>query len=115
VAGEPHLHPASGVLRNQLGITAAAELARAEAALSASRLIDLERRRLLGRYDLKRSRTCATCPAQTRQGPGIAEECPVLVISELCGSTVWQHSPSPQISHDKRHSLLEGRVGDTST
>jgi cell filamentation protein len=40
------------VLRNLLGITDAAELGRAEAALSASRLIDLERRRLPGRYDL---------------------------------------------------------------
>jgi cell filamentation protein len=40
------------VLRNLLGITDAAELARAEAGLSASRLIDLERRRLPGRYDL---------------------------------------------------------------
>ena len=51
-AGDPYLDPASGVLRNLLGITDAAELARAEAALSASRLIDLERRRLSGRYDL---------------------------------------------------------------
>ncbi len=51
-AGDPYLDPASGVLRNLLGITDAAELARAEAALSASRLIDLERRRLPGRYDL---------------------------------------------------------------
>ena len=51
-AGDPYLNPASGVLRNLLGITDAAELARAEAALSASRLIDLERRRLPGRYDL---------------------------------------------------------------
>ena len=50
-AGDPYLDPASGVLRNLLGITDAAELARAEAALSASRLIDLERRRLPGRYD----------------------------------------------------------------
>jgi fido (protein-threonine AMPylation protein) len=33
-------------------ITDAAELSRAEAALSASRLIDLERRRLPGRHDL---------------------------------------------------------------
>jgi hypothetical protein len=47
--GDPYLDPASGVLRNLLGITAAAELARAEASLSASRLIDLERRRLPGR------------------------------------------------------------------
>jgi cell filamentation protein len=51
-AGDPYLDPASGVLHNLLGITDAAELARAEAALSASRLIDLERRRLPGRYDL---------------------------------------------------------------
>jgi fido (protein-threonine AMPylation protein) len=51
-ASDPYLDPASGVLRNLLGITDAAELARAEAALSASRLIDLERRRLPGRYDL---------------------------------------------------------------
>jgi hypothetical protein len=50
--GDPYLDPASGVLRNLLGITDSAELARAEAALSASRLIDLERRRLPGRYDL---------------------------------------------------------------
>jgi cell filamentation protein len=51
-AGDPYIDPPSGVLRNLLGITDAAELARAEAALSASRLIDLERRRLPGRYDL---------------------------------------------------------------
>jgi cell filamentation protein len=51
-AGDPYLDPASGVLCNLLGITDAAELSRAEAALSASRLIDLERRRLPGRYDL---------------------------------------------------------------
>jgi hypothetical protein len=48
---DPYLDPVGGVLRNLLGITDAAELARAEAALSASRLIDLERRRLPGRYD----------------------------------------------------------------
>ena len=40
------------MLRNLLGITDPGELARAEAALSASRLIDLERRRLPGGYDL---------------------------------------------------------------
>jgi cell filamentation protein len=51
-AGDPYADPASGVLRNLLGITDAAELAQAEAALSASRLIDLELRRLPGRYDL---------------------------------------------------------------
>jgi len=51
-AGDPYLDPVSVVLRNLLGITDAAELGRAEAALSESRLIDLERRRLPGRYDL---------------------------------------------------------------
>jgi cell filamentation protein len=49
---DPYLDPLSGVLRNLLGITDAGELARAEAALSASRLVDLEQRRLPGRYDL---------------------------------------------------------------
>ena len=49
---DPYLDPLSGVLRNLLGITDAGELARAEAALSASRLVDLERCRLPGRYDL---------------------------------------------------------------
>jgi cell filamentation protein len=40
------------VLRNLLGITTAAELAQVEATLTASRLIDPERRRLPGNYDL---------------------------------------------------------------
>lgn len=47
-----YLDPASGVLRNLLGITDPVELAQVEAALSASRLVDLERRRLPGSYDL---------------------------------------------------------------
>jgi cell filamentation protein len=49
---DPYLDPASGVLRNLLGITAAQELSQVEAALTASRLVDLERHRLPGRYDL---------------------------------------------------------------
>lgn len=49
---DPYLDPASGVLRNLLGITDPGELAQVEAALSASRLVDLERRRLPGSYDL---------------------------------------------------------------
>jgi cell filamentation protein len=49
---DPYLDPA-GVLRNRLGITRQAELEQAEAALSASRLVDLERRRLPGDYDLQ--------------------------------------------------------------
>lgn len=49
---DPYLDPISGVLCNRLGITDASELAQVEAALTASRLIDLERRRLPGRYDL---------------------------------------------------------------
>ena len=40
------------MLRNLLGITDAGELAQVEAALSASRLVDLGRRRLPGEYDL---------------------------------------------------------------
>ena len=54
---DPYLDPASGILRNLLGITDAGELAQVEAALSASRLIDLERRRLPGSYDLDHLRT----------------------------------------------------------
>jgi cell filamentation protein len=50
--GDPYLDPVSGVLRNLLGISDPGELAQVEAALSASRLIDLERRRLPGNYDL---------------------------------------------------------------
>ena len=49
---DPYLDPASGVMRNLLGICDAGELARVEAALSASRLVDLELRRLPGSYDL---------------------------------------------------------------
>jgi cell filamentation protein len=78
-SGDPYLDPASGVLRNLLGINDAAELSRAEAALSASRLIDLERRRLPGRYDLAHLQafhryilatstpglaSCAPCPSR---------------------------------------------------
>jgi len=43
------------------GNTDAAELSRAEAALSASRLIDLERRRRPGRYDLARLQAFHRC------------------------------------------------------
>lgn len=50
--GDHYLDPASGVLWNRLGITDPDELAAVEAALTASRLIDLERRRLPGAYDL---------------------------------------------------------------
>ncbi len=49
---DPYLDPSSGVLRNRLGITDPDELAAVEAALTASRLVDLERRRLPGGYDL---------------------------------------------------------------
>jgi cell filamentation protein, protein adenylyltransferase len=53
---DPYLDPASGVLRNLLGISDPGELSEVEAALSASRLIDLERRRLPGMYDLEHLR-----------------------------------------------------------
>jgi cell filamentation protein len=79
-AGDPYLDPAGGVLRNLLGITDAAELAQAEAALSASRLIDLERRRLPGRYDLAHLQAFHRCilgdvyawAGQLRRRPGPA-------------------------------------------
>jgi cell filamentation protein len=49
---DPYVDPGSGVLRNRLGITDPGELAAVEAALTASRLVDLERRRMAGAYDL---------------------------------------------------------------
>ncbi len=50
---DPHLDPASGVLRNRLGITDAVELARAEAHIAASRELQLlVERPKLGRFDL---------------------------------------------------------------
>ena len=70
-AGDPYLDPASGVLRNLLGITDAAELARAEAALSASRLIDPELRRLpAGMTWPTCKRSTATFSATSTAGPG---------------------------------------------
>ncbi len=48
------------MLRNLLGIADAGELAHVEAALSASRLIDLERRRLQGQYHLKPRRVISS-------------------------------------------------------
>ena len=80
-AGDPYVDPASGVLPNLLGITDSVKLARDEA-LSASRLIDLERRRLPGRDDLARppafhryilgdvygwAGSCAPCPSRKDQ------------------------------------------------
>ena len=50
---DPYLDPRTGVLRNRLGITDPAELARAEARLAAGREAILFRARLdLGGYDL---------------------------------------------------------------
>lgn len=49
---DPYLDLGSGVLRNRLGITDPAELRHVEAALTASRLYDLNRVPLPGAYDL---------------------------------------------------------------
>ncbi|WP_051581817.1 Fic/DOC family protein [Pseudonocardia acaciae] len=49
---DPYLDPTTGVLRNRLGITDPAELARAEAELTALRLVELRRTPLPGHYDL---------------------------------------------------------------
>jgi cell filamentation protein len=47
-----YLDPASGVLKNRLGITDAAVLERAEAALVATRSYELSQTPLKGRFDL---------------------------------------------------------------
>jgi cell filamentation protein len=52
VSWDPYLDLDSGSLRNLLRITDAAELSRVEAALTASRIYDLHRTPLPGRYDL---------------------------------------------------------------
>jgi cell filamentation protein len=52
VTWDPYLDLQTGVLRNRLGITDRAELARVEASLTASRIYDLQLSRLSGRYDL---------------------------------------------------------------
>jgi len=52
VSWDPYLDLDTGVLRNRLGISNPAELTRAEADLTASRLYDLQRARLAGDYDL---------------------------------------------------------------
>jgi cell filamentation protein len=52
VSWDPYLDLRSGVLRNRLGITDAAELARAEAELTSYRLIELRAHPLPGNYDL---------------------------------------------------------------
>ncbi|MBN9795575.1 cell filamentation protein Fic [Pseudonocardia sp. TMWB2A] len=49
---DPYLDLDTGVLRNRLGITDPAELAQAEAELTALRLIELRQQPLLGRYVL---------------------------------------------------------------
>ncbi|MBN1170577.1 MAG: Fic family protein [Micromonosporaceae bacterium] len=51
-AEDPYLDPASGVLRNRLGITDPQRLRQAEAGLSFAALADLGARRLPGGYDL---------------------------------------------------------------
>lgn len=53
---DPYLDPATGLLRNRLGITDPAELARAEAELTALRLVELRRTPVPGGYDLEHLR-----------------------------------------------------------
>jgi cell filamentation protein len=57
VSWDPYLDLVTGVLHNRLGISDRAELARAEADLTASRLYDLQRTRLTGDYDLDHLRS----------------------------------------------------------
>lgn len=52
MADDPYVYPGTDVLRNRLDIRGAADLAECEAALSAIRIAQLERRRIPGGYDL---------------------------------------------------------------
>jgi len=52
VAADPYVYPGTGVLRNLLDLRDAAELAEREAALSAIRIAQLERRFIPGDFDL---------------------------------------------------------------
>lgn len=52
MADDPYVYPGTDVLRNRLNIRNAAELAEREAALSAIRIAQLERRHLPSGYDL---------------------------------------------------------------
>lgn len=54
---DPYVDPATGVLRNRLGIVDSALLSEAEAALSAAALADLAVRTLPGSYDLEHLRS----------------------------------------------------------
>jgi len=52
VTDDPYLDPRTGVLRNRLGIVDADELTQVESDLTVVQMVELERRHLLGRYDL---------------------------------------------------------------
>ncbi len=52
MADDPYVYPGTDVLRNRLDIRDAADLAEREAALSAIRIAQFERRRIPGGYDL---------------------------------------------------------------
>ncbi len=49
---DPYVYPGTSVLRNRFGIRDAAELAELEAAISAGRIAQLERRFIPGDYDI---------------------------------------------------------------
>jgi cell filamentation protein len=57
VSWDPYLDLDSGVLHNRLGITDRDQLARAEAALTAARIYELQQRPLPGGYDLTHLKT----------------------------------------------------------
>ncbi|MCE0764941.1 hypothetical protein LWC35_18830 [Pseudonocardia kujensis] len=69
---DPYTDPASGVLRNKLGLTDVAELERAEADLTGFRLIELHQHDLPGAYDLAHLLRCPVVlgPRSNRIGAG---------------------------------------------
>ena len=63
------------------------------------------------RADLPGARLASAGTFSSTRTAAVAKD----IAKHMAASTVWKHSSSPQMSHQKRHSFLEGRVRDTST
>jgi hypothetical protein len=90
MADDPYVYPGTDVLRNRFDLRDAADLAEREAAISAIRIAQLERRRIPGGYDLARlQRPSASTSAMCTRGPASFVRCGSarVAIYSLCPST----------------------------